>query len=120
MAIVVDEYGGTSGLVTIEDILEEIVGEIGDEYDIEPPLFTLHGKNSWIIDARMNLIDLEEELGILIPQIGEYDTIAGYIFFRLGTIPEKGTIIHHDDFDLEIIDSNERSVEKVRISQGIK
>ncbi len=118
MAIVVDEYGGTAGLVTIEDILEEIVGEIGDEYDEEPPLFIRSGKNAWIVDARMNLLDLEEELGIKIPQDGEYDTIAGYIFFRLETIPEKGVCIHHDAFDLEIIASNERSVEKVKITQS--
>lgn len=116
MAIVVDEYGGTSGLVTIEDILEEIVGEIGDEYDEESALFIPAGKQSWIIDARMNLLDLEEDLGIKIPQDGEYDTLAGYVFFRLGTIPKKGVIIHHDDFELEIIKSSDRSVEKVKIT----
>lgn len=116
MAIVVDEYGGTSGLVTIEDILEEIVGEIGDEYDEESALFMPAGKHSWVIDAKMNLLDLEEELGITIPQDGEYDTVAGYVFFRLGTIPKKGIVIHHDEFELEILKSSDRSVEKVKIT----
>ena len=60
-------------------------------------------------------MDPEEELGIKIPQEGEYDTIAGYIFFRLGTIPPKGTCIHHDQFELEILQSNDRVVEKVKI-----
>jgi len=116
MAIVVDEYGGTAGIVTIEDILEEIVGEIADEYDEESQIFRPAGKNSFIIDAKMNLLDLEEELSIRIPQEGDYDTIAGYIFYRLGTIPEKGTIIHQDDFDLEILVSDDRSVDKVKIT----
>lgn len=115
LAIVVDEYGGTEGIVTIEDILEEIVGEIADEYDQEEELFYAAPDSSWIVDARMNILDVEEELGIKIPQDGEYDTIGGYIFHSAGTIPQKGFIIHHEEFDLEILQSNDRCVEKVRI-----
>jgi putative hemolysin len=118
MAIVVDEYGGTEGVVTMEDILEEIVGEIADEYDIgEEQLFTEQpGGGGWIVDARMNILDAEEAFDIHIPQEGEYDTLGGYIFHKVGSIPHKGLRIHHEDFDLEILSSSERSVEKVRIT----
>ena len=115
LAIVVDEYGGTEGIVTIEDILEEIVGEIADEYDDEKSLFTEQPDGSWIIDARMNILDAEETLGITIPQEGEYDTVGGYVFHCAGAIPSKGFVIHQDEFELEVLYSNERVVEKVRI-----
>lgn len=115
LAIVVDEYGGTEGIVTIEDILEEIVGNIEDEYDEEEELFIAQPDGSWIVDARMSILDAEEQLGINFPQEGEYDTIGGYVFDCTGAIPTKGFVIHQDDFEIEILDSNERVVEKVRI-----
>jgi len=115
LAIVVDEYGGTEGIVTIEDILEEIVGDIADEYDEQQVLQVIQPDGSWIIDASMNIFDAEELLDIDIPQEGDYDTIGGYVFHCTGTIPSKGFIIHQDQFELEILDSNERVVEKVRI-----
>jgi putative hemolysin len=115
LAIVVDEYGGTEGIVTIEDILEEIVGDISDEYDQEDELYYVQPDGTWIVDARMNNIDAESELGIDIPEEGDYDTIGGYIFHKAGTIPPAGFIIHHDDFELEVLSSNDRFIEKVRI-----
>jgi len=115
LAIVVDEYGGTEGIVTIEDILEEIVGDIADEYDEKQVLQVMQPDGSWIIDASLSIFEVEELLDIDIPQDGNYDTIGGYVFHCAGTIPSKGFIIHQDQFELEIIDSNERVVEKVRI-----
>lgn len=114
-AIVVDEYGGTEGIVTIEDILEEIVGEIEDEYDDVEELFFPIGKECWIVDGRMSLIDAEEQLGVELPQGPEYDTIGGFIFHKAGTIPTRGFTIKLDNAELEIVKSNDRRVEKVKI-----
>lgn len=115
LAIIVDEYGGTEGIVTIEDILEEIVGDIADEYDQEEALFVALPEGGWMIDARMSISDIEEQLGIEITQEGDYDTIGGYIFHQAGTIPNKGFIISQPHFELEVLRSNDRRVEKVRI-----
>lgn len=114
LAVVVDEYGGTEGILTIEDILEEIVGEIADEYDEEELLFLEDSDGSWVIDARMSILDIEDHLGLKVPQDGEYDTIGGYVFHRAGAVPNKGLVIHHDDFELEILSSTDRCVEKIR------
>jgi CBS domain containing-hemolysin-like protein len=115
LAIVVDEYGGTEGIVTIEDILEQIVGEIADEYDEEVQPFIPLPEGGWLIDARMGILDIDEQFGIEIPQDGDYDTISGYIFHEAGTIPEKGFILKKPQFEIEVIRSNDRIVEKVRI-----
>lgn len=117
LAIVVDEWGGTEGIITIEDILEELVGEIADEYDIdEEIMFSILPGGGWIVDGKMNILDIEEELGIKIPQSPEYDTLGGYIVHRAGAIPSKGWRIHHDEFDLEILSSDERAVDKIRVT----
>lgn len=116
LAIVVDEYGGTEGIITIEDILEELVGEIADEDDIDQEvLYSVLPSGGWIVDARMGILDIEKELAIQIPASPEYDTLGGYIYHRAGAIPAQGWRLHHDDFDLEILSSDERSIEKVRI-----
>lgn len=117
LAIVVDEWGGTEGIVTIEDILEELVGEIADEYDAEPQsLYSPLSGGGWLVDAKMSIIDIQGELGIKIPQSPEYDTIGGYVFHRAGSIPTRGWKIHHDEFDLEVMSSSERSVKKIKIT----
>ncbi len=117
MAIVVDEWGGTEGVVTIEDILEELVGEIGDEYDVgQQTLFSPLPNGSWIVDAKMSIIDIQEELGVDIPKSPEYDTIGGYVFHKAGSIPPKGWKIHHDAFDLEVLSSTERAVDKIKMT----
>jgi len=117
LAIIVNEYGGTEGIVTIEDILEEIVGEIKDEYDIgEEKQFLQLPSGEYIIDAKMSIIDLEKELQIKIPHSFEYETIGGYIFHIAGTIPTKGWKIHLEDFDIEVLVSTERCIEKIKIT----
>lgn len=118
LAVVVDEWGGTEGIVSIEDILEELVGEIADEYDTdEEAFFAPLASGGWIVDARMSIKDIEQELGITIPPSPEYDTLGGYIFHKAGAIPNEGYKIHHASFDLEVLSSSERSVDKVKISK---
>lgn len=117
MAVVVDEYGGTAGLVTIEDLLEEIVGEIADEYDKQNTLYTQEPDGSFLVDPRMSILDINEQCDIKIPQEGDYDTIGGYIFHKAGAIPKKGYHISHDTFDLEVLNATERSILQVRLSK---
>lgn len=120
MAIIVDEYGGTEGIVTIEDILEQLVGEIEDEYDIgEAKDFWEIPGGGWIVDAKMTLIDVENQTGIKLPENPDYETIGGYIFHCAGTIPQKGWHSSHDEFDLEVLNSNERSIKKIKITPRI-
>jgi len=88
MAIVIDEYGGTSGIVTMEDILEEIVGEIYDEHDEVEELYKKLDDNTYIINAEMTIYDVEDILGIHI-QEGDYDTLSGYIIEKMGRIPTE-------------------------------
>jgi putative hemolysin len=116
MAIIVDEYGGTEGIVTIEDILEELVGEIEDEYDVgeEHEFWEVPG-GGWVVDAKMTIHDIEERLGLKIPPNPEYETIGGYVYHCAGTIPSKGWRLSHDEFDLEVLSSNERSIKKIKI-----
>jgi CBS domain containing-hemolysin-like protein len=116
MAIIVDEYGGTEGIVTIEDILEELVGEIEDEYDLqEDRQFWELPDGGWVVDAKMTLHDIEENLGIQIPASPEYETIGGYVIQCASRIPTKGWRLSHDAFKLEILSSNERSINKIKI-----
>ena len=91
MAIVIDEYGGTSGIVTMEDILEEIVGEIYDEHDEVEELYKKLDDNTYIINAEMTIYDVEDILGIHI-QEGDYDTLSGYIIEKMGRIPTENDL----------------------------
>lgn len=117
LAIIVDEYGGTEGLVTIEDILEELVGDISDEYDVEDAQITQIGEELFLIDAHMSVLDLNEQLELQIPTHGDYDSLSGFIFHKLGSIPLPGQVIHENLFDLEVVECSARSVEKVRLTK---
>lgn len=115
MAIVVDEYGGTAGLVTMEDILEEIFGEIMDEYDQNENLGIKKLDNgSYIVDATVPLNDLERELGLEFPET-DYETLAGYILEHLQRIPKVGEEIMIDKFSFKIIAASKNRIEKVLI-----
>jgi len=104
IAIVVDEYGGVGGVVTLEDVLEEIVGEIEDEFDEEAlPEFKKTGKQSYEVDPRMQISDFNEKLNLELP-LDEFDTIGGFVFDLFGRIPKKDEIIKSDDITFKIKD----------------
>ena len=118
MAVVIDEYGGTSGLVTIEDVLEEIVGEIRDEHDdaesVEPELVRV--KDTLVeIDGRYNIDDINDELGLQLPEDEEYDTIAGFILANLGHVPESGEILELNGVVFTTLRATETQIEYVSI-----
>jgi CBS domain containing-hemolysin-like protein len=113
MAIVVDEYGGTAGLVTLEDLIEEIFGEIHDEYDVEKQPVTNLGEGLFVLDARMHRDEAEELLGIALPK-GEYETMGGFIFEQLGRIPRKGESFQYDDFEVTVLEATERAVTRLK------
>jgi len=105
IAIVVDEYGGTDGLITIEDILEEIVGEITDEHDRETPDIIDVGNNAYLVDAGTIIEDVNNELNIKVPSDNQ-ETIAGFVYGTLGHIPKKGELLKLDDLGVEITVEN--------------
>jgi hemolysin (HlyC) family protein len=120
MAIVVDEYGGADGLVTIEDLVEQIVGEIEDEYDeTSDPALTFIGAGVYEADARVEIEDLEKVLGadLLSDALDEtVDTLGGLVFTLEGRVPEIGEILEHPEgFKFEIIDADPRRINRVRI-----
>ena len=114
MAIAVDEYGGTSGLITIEDLLEEIVGDIQDEYDLEVPWLLPQDDGTLLVDARANVEELEEYYDIEIPR-EKFDTVGGYLFHLLGNVPQKGEKVSDNGLVLMVEDSDARKIDKVRV-----
>jgi len=108
MAIVVDEYGGTAGLITLEDVIEEIVGEIQDEYDTEKPLYKKIDDNHFLVDAKIDLDELNEALNMNLPVDQNYESLGGFIFSLTGAVPEKGEVIKYKNykFVIEKIDRN--------------
>jgi len=116
-AVVVDEYGGTAGIVTLEDILEEIVGEIQDEYDREEQEIApqVQADGSVIVDARTSIYELNEQLGLNLPENEDFDTLGGYVSFTLGRIPDAGELIANNDFNLQILEADRRRILKARL-----
>lgn len=116
IAIVLDEYGGTAGLVTFEDILEELVGEITDEHEAPPvPPINRIDEDTVDIDARVRVEEINETLEISLPEDEAYDTVGGYVFSKLGRVPAVGETIIENGTRIEILEGEERSISRLRI-----
>jgi len=113
MAIVVDEYGGTAGLVTIEDLLEEIVGEIRDEDDVESEPIVDEGNGSFVFSAKVSFDELRERLGLETEPEG-FETVGGYILARVGRVPAVGESFELDGVHVEVLEAERRRIHKVR------
>ena len=118
IAVVLDEYGGTAGIVTLEDILEELVGEITDEYEETPaePIKKID-PNTIEADARTNIDDVNDQCELNLPEDEDYETIGGFVFARLGYIPKTGESFDHENLKFTITSAEARSVKRVRIQK---
>jgi putative hemolysin len=117
MVIVVDEHGGTAGIVTIEDIVEEIVGEISDEYDPDHRFIEPVSAGVWVVDGRLPVEDANENLGLTIPESEEYDTIAGWVLSALGHIPVVGERVTAQGADVRVDAVRRRRIARVRVTK---
>ena len=118
IAIVTDEYGGTAGIITIEDIIEEIVGEILDEHDNDRPLLSIIDDNTVLVDARLEIEKLEEYFDISLPE-GEFESVGGFIIHVLGKIPKVDEQIIFENLDLTIKAADDRKIDKILITHSI-
>jgi CBS domain containing-hemolysin-like protein len=114
IAIVVDEYGGTAGVVTLEDLLEEIVGEIRDEYDKESEAIVDEGDGVFLVSGKADIDAVSERLGVTVERKG-FDTIGGYVLSRVGRVPAVGESFEADGLRLDVVDAERRRVHKLRI-----
>ena len=120
LALVVDEYGGTDGLVSIEDLVEEVVGDIADEHDVEDePLIRTDPRLGLIADARMPIEELEQHLGVELvseEQEEDIDTLGGLVFSIAGRIPARGELVRHPSgIEFEVLEADPRRIKKLRI-----
>ncbi len=121
LAVIIDEYGGTAGLATLEDLVEEIVGEIHDEFDAdEEEQYEQIDENTFIIDAGVLVDDVNDDLGIHLPEEEDFDTIGGYVMYKLGHMPKEGETISSREFVIKIIKVTDRRVEKIELTRLIE
>ena len=116
IAIVVDEYGGTAGLVTVEDLLEEIVGEIRDEYDVEVERIVDEGNGKFLLSGSVHVDEMANLMKVTIEGHG-FETVGGFLLSRLGRVPAVGEHLEVDGLDVEIVDTQRRRITRVRMSR---
>jgi magnesium and cobalt exporter, CNNM family len=120
LAIVVDEYGGAVGIVTIEDLLEIIVGDIEDEYDTEPSPIRAERPGVWRVEAKTSVARLNTELELGLPESEDYETIAGLLIEKLRRIPDRGETLTFGGLTVEVIEATDRAIEAVRVTKRKK
>jgi CBS domain containing-hemolysin-like protein len=116
IAIVVDEYGGTAGLVTVEDLLEEIVGEIRDEYDVEIERIVDEGAGKFLLSGSVHVDEMANLLKVNVDGHG-FETVGGFLLSKLGRVPNVGEHMEVDGLDVEIVDTQQRRITRVRMSR---
>jgi len=116
MAIVIDEFGGVRGLVTLEDVLEEIVGEIDDEYDKPEKRFRVLDDRSLLIHGKVDIEEVEEFFGVSLPE-GPYESVGGLIMHRLGHVPKSGEGVEIEGFRFQVVSATQRHIKTVRIDK---
>ena len=117
LAIVVDEYGGTAGLVTVEDLLEELVGEIRDEYDVESEPIVEEGNGSFVFSGKVNFDEVRERLDLAIEPEG-FETVGGYVLTRVGRVPAVGESFEIDGLTVEVLEAERRRIHRVRLRRA--
>ena len=118
MAIVVDEYGGAVGIATIEDILEEIVGEIEDEHDVAAQNIRREADGVWRVSARTAVREVNRQLRLELPEGEEYESMAGLVLEKLRHIPREGESVRFGNVLVKVVKANERAVEEVQVRLG--
>ena len=117
MAVVVDEHGSVAGLVTLEDLLEQIVGEIQDEYDWEERPVEKMRDGSMVVEGTVSATDLRETYKVPLPESGEFETVAGFMLERLGSVPRGGEVVALEDWRLTVVDVERNRISKVKIEK---
>jgi len=119
MAVVIDEFGGTSGIVTLEDLIEEIVGDIQDEHDVEEPPIVDLGDGRLMVDASLSIGDLSRYLGVDLPDDGDYNSLGGLVVAHFGRVPRPGAKFSAFEMDFLVREADERHVVKVELARQV-
>ncbi len=114
IAIVIDEYGGTAGILTLEDIIEEIVGDIVDEYDAEEKHITEHEDGSITVDARLDVEELEDYFDVELPE-GKFESVGGFVINLLGRVPDVDEAVDYENLKMVIESANDRKIDRIHI-----
>jgi putative hemolysin len=116
LAVIIDEYGGTAGIVTLEDLIEELIGEIRDEYDVDDAQARVLGGGDREVDGLLNLGEFREQTGIELPD-GPYETVAGFVVSRIGRVPRVGDVVETEDVRLHVTELDGRRIARVRVTR---